>query len=108
MEDEGKKIKEKFENNKKRIRDEKEKKEWVGGALLGANSKLNIRNNELDRAWHIFKDLEKTVELSNAMKKASREYYEAQIPELRNIIKECKDHLSYEKIEKEKIPRVYA
>lgn len=51
--------------------------------------------------------LEKIVELSNTIKKATREDYEAQILELGNTIKECKDHLSREKIEKEKIYRGY-
>lgn len=41
MEDESKEIEEKFESSKKRVRDEKGKQEWVGGALLGANSEFN-------------------------------------------------------------------
>lgn len=77
MEDEGKKIKEKFENNKKRLKDEKGKKKWVSGALLGANSELNFCKNKLDQAWRTVKDLENTIELSNTMKKSTREDYEA-------------------------------
>lgn len=96
MEDERKEIKEKFESIKKRIRDEKGKRDWVGGALLGANSELNGRNDELDRAWNIIRDLEKNVEFSNSMKKEAREDYDAQILELRNTIKEYQDCLSHE------------
>lgn len=47
----------------------------MGGALLGVNFELNFRNNKLDQAWRIIKDLEKTIELSNVMKKAAREDY---------------------------------
>lgn len=48
LEDESKEIKENLESNKKIIRDEKGKRDWVGYDLLGANSELNGRNNELD------------------------------------------------------------
>lgn len=37
LEDENKEVKAKFERSKKRARDQKGNKEWVGGALLGAN-----------------------------------------------------------------------
>lgn len=50
LEDEGKEVKTLYESRKKRAREEKVKKEWVGGALLGESSELNGRNNELDRA----------------------------------------------------------
>lgn len=79
MEDKVKHVKEEFKINNKRLGEVEGKREWVGGALLGANSELNFRNNKLDQAWHIVKDLEKTVELSNVMKKATKEVYEAQI-----------------------------
>lgn len=92
-----------YENSKKRVREEKGKKEWVGGALLGANSKLSGRNNELDRAWRVVRDLERTLELTNMDKKSAREDYEAQISELRKTTKEYQDHASREKLEKEKI-----
>ena len=38
LEDEGKEVKTLYETSKKRAMEEKVKKEWVGGALLGANS----------------------------------------------------------------------
>lgn len=71
--------------------------------MLGDNSELNFWNNKLDQAWSTVKDLEKVVELSNAMKKVAREDYEAQILELRNTVNECKGHLTREQLEKEKI-----
>lgn len=37
------------------------------------------------------------------MKKAAREDYETQILELGNIIKECKEHLTCEHLEREKV-----
>lgn len=72
LEDKGEKVKEEFERNKKRLREVRGKRGWVGGALLGANFEINFRNNKLDQSWRTVKDLEKTIELSNAMKKASR------------------------------------
>ena len=39
------------------------------------------------------------------MKKEARENYEAQILELRKTVKKCKDHLTREQLEKEKICR---
>lgn len=98
--DESKEIEEKFESSKKRVRDEKGKQEWVGGALLGANSEFNGQNNKLGRAWNIVWDLEKTVELSNSIKKEALEDYEAWTLELRKTIKEYQDYLSHEKLEK--------
>ncbi|XP_050896034.1 uncharacterized protein LOC127102734 [Lathyrus oleraceus] len=61
LEDEGKEVKTLYESSKKRAREEKGKKEWVGGALLGANSELNGHNKELDRAWRVIQDLERTL-----------------------------------------------
>lgn len=107
MEDKSKGIKEKLESSKKIIRDKKVKRDWVGGALLVANSELNGRNNELGRDWNIILDLEKIVELSNSMNKEDNEHYEAQILELGNTIKEYQDCLSREQLEKEKIHRGY-
>lgn len=62
------KIKENFEYSKKRLRNEKGKREWVGGAHLGVNYELNGHNDKLDRAWRVVRDLEKPVELSNLAK----------------------------------------
>ena len=61
----------------------------------------------LDQAYRTIKDLEKTVERSNAMKKEAREDYEAQILELRTTLKECKDILDKEHLEREKVYRSF-
>ncbi|XP_050875887.1 uncharacterized protein LOC127079543 [Lathyrus oleraceus] len=103
LEDKGKQICEKFEDSKKRLRLADGQRVWVGGALQGANSELDFHNKELDRASRVIKDLENTVERSNAMKKEVREDYEAQILELRTTLKEYKDFLAKEQLEKEKI-----
>lgn len=103
LEDEDEKVKTLYESSKKRAMEEKGKKEWVGGALLRANSELSGRNNELNRAWRVIRDLERTLELSNMDKKSVREYYEAQINELRKTIKEYQEHVFRERLEKEKI-----
>ena len=46
--DESKEVKAQFESSKKRAMDEKGKRGWVGGALLGANFELSGCNDELD------------------------------------------------------------
>lgn len=107
LEDKGKEVKTLYETSKKRVREEKGKKEWVGGALRGANSELNGQNNKLDRAWRVVRDLERTLELTNIDKKSAKEDYKAQISELRKTIKEYQDHASHEKLEKERIHRAY-
>lgn len=71
--------------------------------MLGANSELNFWSNKLDQAWSVVKDIEKIIELSIAMKKAAREDYEAKILEPRKTVKECKEHLTHEQLEREKI-----
>ncbi|XP_050885453.1 uncharacterized protein LOC127091004 [Lathyrus oleraceus] len=103
LEDKGNQVCEKFEDSKKRLRLAEGQIVWVGGALQGANYELDFRNDELDRASRIIKDFENTVERSNAMKKEAREDYEAQILELRTTLKEYKDLLAKEQLEKEKI-----
>ncbi|XP_050908917.1 uncharacterized protein LOC127122660 [Lathyrus oleraceus] len=107
LEDKGKQVREKFEDSKKRLRLAEGQRVWVGGALQGANFEVDFRNEELDRASRIIKDLENTVERSNAMKKEAREDYEAQILELRTTLKEYKDLLAKEQLEKEKIHRSF-
>lgn len=107
LEDAGKKVKILYETSRKRVREEKGKKEWVGGAFPGANSELDGRNKELDRAWRVVRDLERTLELTNMDKKSAKEDYEAQISELRKTIKGYQDHASCEKLEKEGIHRAY-
>lgn len=61
LEYECKQVKNLYQSSKKRAREEKWKKEWVGGAVLGANFELSCRNNELDWAWCIVWDLERTL-----------------------------------------------
>jgi hypothetical protein len=48
LEDKGKQVREKFEDSKKRLRLAEGQRVWVGGALQGANSELDFRNEELD------------------------------------------------------------
>lgn len=103
--EEGKEVKTLYESSKKRTREKKGKKEWVGGALLEANSELSSHNDELDRACRVVRELERTLELTNMDKKSAREDYEAHISEMRKNIKEYQDHASREKLEKEKIHR---
>lgn len=103
LEDKGKEVKTLYATSKKRAKEEKGKKESVSGALLGENLELDGRNNELDRAWRVVRDLERILELTNRDKKSTKEDYEAQIDELRNTIKEYQDHAAREKLEKEKI-----
>ena len=69
MEDKGKQFSDEFEVSKKRLREVEGKIVWVDGALQGVNSELDFRNKKLDQAYCIIKDLEKTVERSNVMKK---------------------------------------
>lgn len=66
-----------MESNKKRARYEKRKRDWIGSSLLGANFELSGRNDELDRAWHVVQDLEKTLGLYNLAKKNAQSDYEA-------------------------------
>lgn len=105
LEDKGKQVKEEFMSNKKILREVLGKREWVGDALVGANSELNFCNNKLDQAYHTIKDLEKVVEMSNMMKKEAKEEYEAQILELRTTFKDCRDLLAHEKLERENVYR---
>lgn len=82
------------------------KRVWVDGALQGANSERDFRNNKSDQAYYTIKDLEKTVERSNTMKE-DREDYKAQILELRTTLKECKYLLGQEQLEMEKVYRSF-
>ncbi|XP_050877467.1 uncharacterized protein LOC127081229 [Lathyrus oleraceus] len=107
LEDKGKQICEKFKDSKKRLRLAEGQRVWVGGALQGANPELDFCNDKLDQASRIIKDLENTVERSNAMKKEAREDYEAHIIELRTTLKEYKDLLAKEQLEREKIHRSF-
>ncbi|XP_050897097.1 uncharacterized protein LOC127103903 [Lathyrus oleraceus] len=107
LEDKGKQLCEKFEDSKKRLRVVEGQRVWVGGSLQRDNSELDFRNDKLDQAYRVIKDREKTIERSNAMKKEAREDYEAQILELRTTLKECKDLLSKEQLEREKIHRSF-
>lgn len=56
--------------------------------LLEVNYELDAHNDKLDQAYQTIRDLEKTVERCNSMKKEARKDYEAQILELRTILKE--------------------
>lgn len=69
LEDKGKQDCEKFTVSKKRLREVEGKKVWVDDALLGANFELETHNDKLDQAYRTIRDLEKTVERSNAMNK---------------------------------------
>lgn len=103
LEDKGKQVCEKFKDRKKRLRVAEGQRVWVGGALQGANSELHFCNDKLDQAFWTIKYLEKTFERFNAMKKEVIEDYEAKILELRTTLKECKDLLAKEQLEREKI-----
>ncbi|XP_050890484.1 uncharacterized protein LOC127095902 [Lathyrus oleraceus] len=107
LEDKGKQVCEEFEVIKKRLREVEGQRVWVGHALQGSNFELDAHNNKLDQAYRTIKDLERTVERSNVMNKEVREDYEAQIPELRTTLKECKDLLSQEQLEREKVYRSF-
>lgn len=103
LEDKGKKVCDKFGDSKKRLRVAKGQRVWVSGALQGEKFELDFCNNKLDQSYRTIKDLEKTVDRSNPMKKEAREDYEAQILELRTTLKECKDLLAKEHLEMDKI-----
>ncbi|XP_050918910.1 uncharacterized protein LOC127136394 [Lathyrus oleraceus] len=107
FEDNGKKVYEEFAVSKKRLKEVKYQRVWVGGALLGANSELDTRNDKLDQAYRSIRDLEKTFERSNSMKKEAREDYKAKVLELRATLKECKDLLAKEHLEREKVHRSF-
>ena len=96
MEDKVKQICEKFEDSKKRLWIAEGQRVWVDGALQGANSELDFRNDRLGQAHGVIRDLEKTLERSNAMKKEAREDYEARLLELRTTLKACKDLIAKE------------
>lgn len=106
MGDKGNQVEEEFKVSKKRLREVEGKRVWVSGALQGANSELDF-SNKLDQAYHTIKDLEKIIERSNAMKKEAWEDYKSQILELRTTLKECKYLLAQEKLEREKVYRVF-
>lgn len=99
LEDKDKKVCEKFADSKKRLREAEGQRVWVGYALLGANPEIDARNDRLDQAFQTIRDLDNTFERSNAMKKESRENYEAQILELRTTLEECKELLAKEQLE---------
>lgn len=103
LEDKGKQVCEEFTTNKKRLKEVEGQRIWVGGALLGANFELDACNENLDQAYRTIRDLEKTIERSNAINKEAREDYEAQILELRTNLKDFKDLLAKEQLEREKI-----
>lgn len=107
LEDMGKQVSEEFEVSKKRLREVEGKRVWVGGPLQGANSELDFHNNKLDQTYCTIKDLENTVERSNTIKKEAQKDYEAQILELRTTLKDCKDLLAKEQLEREKVYRSY-
>lgn len=77
------------------------------GTLQEVNSELDFCNDKLDQACQTIKDLEKTVERSNAMMKEAREDYESQILEVRTTLKESKVLLAKEHLEREKVYRSF-
>lgn len=103
LEDKGKMVCEKFATNKKKSRKIEGRRVWVGGGLQRANSELDARNDQLDQEFWTIRDLKKTVERSNSIKKEARQDYKAQIHELRTTLKECKELLAKEQLEREKI-----
>lgn len=107
MEENGKLVYEKSMANKKGLREVECQRVWVGGALLGANLELDAHYNKLDQAYQTIRDLRKTVERYNAMKKEVRENYEAQILELRTTLKEFNDLLAKEQVGREKVHRSF-
>lgn len=66
---ERKEMKEKFTNNKKRVREENRKKECVGDDLVGANFELTNKSKELEPAKRSIQNLKKTVDQATKMKK---------------------------------------
>lgn len=80
-----------------------DKKDQLDDVLLGAESIVKPKKKDLERARYKIQELEKMLERSFEMKKEAIHDFVAQICEIKDAFKKCKDNLSREILRKEAV-----
>ncbi|XP_050889582.1 uncharacterized protein LOC127094852 [Lathyrus oleraceus] len=89
-----------LEASNKRARTFEDKKDELDDILIGTKFMFKTKNEELKKAHLKIQELDKMLERSLMEKREARLDYEAQIRELRDTLKNCKDKLSREVLRK--------